>query len=1257
MIGAVSSSEDVDNLTVEIDEDDFIVGEEASQTFEDVQAQIDGIEENGTVELEGTYLGSGTPIKIEKSVTIQGKGEGATLDANNLASIMTITADNVVFKNIKFIQGFNQYRGYDDRLDGGGALTCRGNNVQIDNCQFMSCQAYSNSGAIYFTATNMNITNSIFDNCSSLVYQGNPVGGSILLSYGSSNVNIDSCVFRNLSTKYVTYYAGSAICSRASNVKIQNSNFTDFRAISMVAIYWNSYNNEVSNCNFVNLCPMTNDNHNRGAIEVYSSNNATISDCKFINMSGYSAKTALYNNGGLGSGIYVAMSNFVNITRCLFDDNAARCGVIYLDLSNNVTVQDCEITNSGVSRGILYITRCNYTNSFNNTFTNCRSTYGSGICVYSSPNTTIINNVFNNLNDNKVTIDVSRSNGTKIINSTFARETGNFEIVNSDVELIKRNAEIIFEDIICDYNAYGSYKVTLRDEITKEALKNKTLSFSVSDDLNTTFTLKTNDDGEAWWNISENYNLMKLDAGVYEVNVTVCQTDNYDGIKKIKLTVNKLNMSAEIECPVFYIGTSASFSINLITDFRLLEGETLKLYIDDEEIDNQTINSQELYFKPYTMKRLGNSTVKVVFGGNKNFLPYDKTIVVDVGKIPTNIAYLNSPNVSYGDESQFNVILKPYFGNITDGKLVFYVDDVEVGSVVGASKNYTMVVSHAGLHNLTVKFKDSANFTDANSTVEFLVTQSECRLFFDNASFNSADEKIIPVTFKDAKGRIIPNHNVVLYLNNNLIRYEGITDSEGIAYINITDLASGNYSCDAQYEGGDNYRHGFSDVHNIVIKIPTGISINAPQELTYGNNSIFNISVVPDSGSVNDGILKLFINDTEVKSANVKDGISNIEYKFENSGVFNITAKFTASTYFEDSNKTIQVTVNRMPTKLTVENVSFNQNDVKTLSAKLVDANGIELSKDIVFSIDPQDLTSGEYTYSASFLGDENYAESQSEERTIIVKYATRISIDNISSALSLRPVEIKTNLSDDTGILDYELSYFINDEQITGNFTPMKAGQYTLKVVYAGDKYHDATSKEMMFNVGDGRTSSSIEADSITAIFNDGKNLKITLKTANGTVLEGSVIAVNIAGKDMKLNVDKNGEAFLSINQVPKNYDVKITFEGNTYFKETSKDVKVVVNKATPKLTAAKKTFKAKTKTKKYSITLKNNKNQLMKKVKVTLKVKGKTYKATTNGKGKATFKIKNLKKKGTFKATVGFTGDKYYNKVSKKVKIVVKK
>ena len=92
-------------------------------------------------------------------------------------------------------------------------------------------------------------------------------------------------------------------------------------------------------------------------------------------------------------------------------------------------------------------------------------------------------------------------------------------------------------------------------------------------------------------------------------------------------------------------------------------------------------------------------------------------------------------------------------------------------------------------------------------------------------------------------------------------------------------------------------------------------------------------------------------------------------------------------------------------------------------------------------------------------------------------------------------------------------------------------------------------------------------------------------------------------------------------------------------------------------KLTAKKKTFKAKVKTKKYTVVLKDSKGKAIKKVKLTLKVKGKTYKATTNAKGKATFKIKNLKKKGKYTAKVNFAGNDLYNKVAKSVKITVKK
>ena len=124
----------------------------------------------------------------------------------------------------------------------------------------------------------------------------------------------------------------------------------------------------------------------------------------------------------------------------------------------------------------------------------------------------------------------------------------------------------------------------------------------------------------------------------------------------------------------------------------------------------------------------------------------------------------------------------------------------------------------------------------------------------------------------------------------------------------------------------------------------------------------------------------------------------------------------------------------------------------------------------------------------------------------------------------------------------------------------------------------------------------------------------------------------------------------------VPKTYTATVNFAGDSSYTASTLNPKVVVKKAKVQLVAKAKTFKAKVKTKKYTVTLKNNKGKVMKKVKLTLKVGKKTYKATTNSKGKATFKITKLTKKGKKTATVKFAGNKYFKALSKKVKITVK-
>ncbi len=183
------------------------------------------------------------------------------------------------------------------------------------------------------------------------------------------------------------------------------------------------------------------------------------------------------------------------------------------------------------------------------------------------------------------------------------------------------------------------------------------------------------------------------------------------------------------------------------------------------------------------------------------------------------------------------------------------------------------------------------------------------------------------------------------------------------------------------------------------------------------------------------------------------------------------------------------------------------------------------------------------------------------------------------------------------------------------------------------------------------------IDAAAITSTYNINKNLIITLKDSQGKALIGVQVTVKIGSSTKAYKTDKNGQVKVNVAKlVPKTYTAKISFTGDVNYKASSKSVKVVVNKAKAKLTAKKKTFKRKVKVKKYTVTLKNNKGKAIKKVQLTLKVKGKTVKAKTNNKGKAVFKIKNLKKKGTFKAVIKFKGNKYYKKLSKKVKIRVK-
>ena len=279
----------------------------------------------------------------------------------------------------------------------------------------------------------------------------------------------------------------------------------------------------------------------------------------------------------------------------------------------------------------------------------------------------------------------------------------------------------------------------------------------------------------------------------------------------------------------------------------------------------------------------------------------------------------------------------------------------------------------------------------------------------------------------------------------------------------------------------------------------------------------------------------------------------------------------------------------------------------------------------------------------------------------------TTISAPNITATYNNEDYWVVALLdSEGKPISNAQLSVDLNEETV--NYTTNENGQievpikgllpntYIATLSYAGNDLYNGSSATAKVTIS--KINTKLTASKVTATYNVNKYLLITLKDASANVLVNKKVSIKVGSIVKSLTTNAKGQVSVLISKlVPKTYTASIGFAGDSYYAKSSTTAGVVVKKATPKLTAKAKTFRVKVKVKKYKITLKTNKNKVMKNIKVTLKVNKKTFTAKTNKKGVATFKITNLKKRGKFTAVIKYAGNKYYNKLTKKAKINVKK
>ena len=1259
-------------------------------------------------------------ITINRSMSIYGNGitiDGANATRIfNITSGITVTIHDINFINAK-VDGYGgaingkctviNCNFTNNKADNGGAILWNGNDGSIINCTFENNYAKNIGGAIAGNIANFTVSNCTFIS-NKAGYYGGAIGGNIsdttladstfkdntgpyyggALRWEGNNNSIKNCSFEGNNATYSG--RGGAIHLIGKNESIQNCTFENNIASGYgSAICLQEDNNgSVTDCIFVK----NGNEYAYGTICCYSSSNCYIENCSFENNSGsHSAGICAYNsncdNGtiknctfincdiresyGIGSAIYWYGGKNTVVSNCtIINCSQIRDGAVYI-YGKNCTLANCtfiNITQSGDHGGAAHLSGDNDIVE-NCTFTNCSSEWGGGAIWISGSDVHMSNcNFTNNEGDKDHGGAIMWDSRGTISNCTFINNTA--KTYNGGAVYVRSGYYAhISNSTFINNTAKGVGGAIYFGGGGNNIAENSSFINNTANESGG--AIFTNDKAFYCSNTFINNTSLKQGGAIYNRNSNNGTFSNCTFIS---------NNATEKGGAIFGSGANTTFTNNTFINNFANAGDTINWEGNNTKInynilinnsDNQ-INLTEFEEANADYNWFGNNATNYQDAPSAPEGTFETWLFLNATVDPDTIQALSTSNIVFklhlynansGDITEFSKDLLPEFNltiNATKGTV-----DKELAKIED-----TIIFTG----NSKGKATATGSLSTAQYTVELDIEILNTSMTATEVETNYNVNKDIVVTLKDENNNPVAGANIT----NDLDDKTYTTNESGQIAIPTIGLAVGTYTVKITYAGNDTYNESNATT-TVKINQETTELIAVNLTTTYNDTDYLVVTLKDSQDNPLIGFDLSTSLSTEPYTTNESGQIA-IPTKELMPGNYTLTITYAGNQNYIESSINVNITVNRINTELTATEVETTYKINADIIVTLKDAKGkpiagaeirTNLSEETYttnesgqIAIPTKDLAAGTYKLNITYAGNEIYNETSTETTVTIKQETTELIASDLITTYNDTDYLVVT-LKDGQGapLEGMRITLDLIDEDYRTNESgqikvPTKGlmpKTYTATIEFAGNENYKSSSKTVSIIVN--KISTELTAADITATYNVGKNLVITLKDSAGNPISGAKLTVNLGSKK-KCTTDKNGQVKINVAKlVPKTYTAKISFAGDDFYKSASASAKVIVKKAKPKITAKKKTFKQKTKVKKYTVTLKNNIGKVLKNKKLTLRVKGKTYKAKTNKKGKATFKIKNLKKKGKYTAVIKFKGDKYYKKVTKKVKLTVKK
>ena len=1259
------------------------------------------------------YIDDKNYLIVERdNIVIDGKGHTITgsTNTNYPAYGFTVNSKNVVIKNIHFVRMGSSYKSQ----DGGAILSSDlNNNLTVINCTFESCFGEF-GGAISRVSTVENcsfkycygdyggaasscgiIRNSNFTNCNAheggAVSQCDSVNCNFINNYAgyggagrlSSFIN---CTFNGNSASY-----GGAVCQAFSGDVIFNCTFINNHAdntggalYSNYGLYYvinstfednTAYNNAVSIRAHLLICSFKNNTADNGV--VYESG-AIITPTLYNPVSSYSVTCP--------NQVAVPI-NYAFKTGTGNNDYFTYQGKVYCVNGINTSMELC-VNYSTVIATYNVLSGSSWTENLDKGryYLNVRSAFGYSsqtyyIYVYGEPTSITAENYTEMYvdEDKYLVADLTGGQNNPLEGfNVYLKENGNV----LDVLTTNESGQVRFSLKNLPYGTHNlylefledarheasnlavtvdvrKYDVMLKaDNVTAFASEDTNLVVNLTDMQNNPmagYAVYLSENGRVLDNLTTDshgqviFSLNSISAGSHNLHVEFLEDDYYYySVLPVSVVIKGSSTSIKANNISEFIRDDLALPVTLYDeDNHPMAGYLVYLKENGIVLDSLTTDSRGQVSFPLIDLSSGNHRLDVEFSGNRFYESSVAHVTAAIYKFDTvlnadNITALTIDDITLlvtltdGENrplSDCKVYLKEN-GNVLDdlttddyGQVRFSLNDLSVGS-----------------HNLFVEFLENRYYESSILPVSVVIDKTAVIINASNVKAFPNEGKIIALLTDERGNRLIDSQ---LYLNLAYFKNKPLINvGNGIYEYELAGMAKGNYTGKIIFNENDIYKASVADIS---VEILNRLNSN----ITADNITVFTVEY---------GTLTAYLNDSNgqpIVGEDVKLTINSHFYKVKTdstghaefdlslfklpAGSYDAVISLDLTNKYLYSSTHVNVTVLKLPTKIIASDVNCSYGEGKYLVVTVKDKNDNPIKRqEVFFKINNRlidqgtdnngnaeiliNLYPGNYTVEIIFNGTDSY---------------------NASSAVShvcVNPMSITPG------------GYYSGDGHNQSGLNPVDNSSGSGQNQSAAPQGNNSQNQNPSQNAtAEGQSTQVPSGDSIPES-DDGEYVVITLKDDSGNLIINKDVIIDVGGQVKNYKSNGKGQVkILTESIVPKTYKAKVTVLDSNKRPTSTFNIDVVVKKANVKITAKKKTFKAKKKVKKYTIYLKAGKKPV-KKVQVTLKIKGKTYKVKTNNKGKAVFKLKKLTKKGSYKAVITFKGNSWYNKATKTVKITVK-